>query len=505
MKTVFAVQCNFTDAASTTAEAAWATISAWLGSTHPDAEVADAMLGSRSGELRLHDTEMVQWGVVESAGASVRRLEHVIPPTPASPAGWLTRIWVCCSDDRTWSVVRAGPGSPVGVVTSNNFEARRPRVVGDWINGLHVGRDGLRIGDGALNWGLGDRDVLLRLLLDPERTLPVVAVSKALVDGRTEVLLDVRQLARDLAGNAHTVVLDRALSWNVTETLGQPLSAFNGAARIWWPGVSIGDDPARHPLLMPDRIDANPDRARLQLTRRVWSAAVDAIPPPLLERQLITARDKHATDERIASFKTANSQDVDAVLSEWQRELDEGRRLQEVIAELEAQVDELSDALRSARAETDTAREDELPEVESVEEAVRLAASESTNVVYLPTAFEAARASQYPDPQQVLLDLRALNRVAARWEAGTLRGDFRVGFSEEPVRFMTGISQTAETKYRSDYEIRIGDEKVLMGPHLRRGTGSPAEILRVYWYVDDATKQIFVGHVGRKLRDQSNP
>jgi len=70
---------------------------------------------------------------------------------------------------------------------------------------------------------------------------------------------------------------------------------------------------------------------------------------------------------------------------------------------------------------------------------------------------------------------------------------------------MTGIGESAETKYRSDYEIKIGNQKVLMGPHLRRCTGSPVEILRIYWYVDDATKQIFVGHVGRKLRDQSNP
>jgi len=73
-----------------------------------------------------------------------------------------------------------------------------------------------------------------------------------------------------------------------------------------------------------------------------------------------------------------------------------------------------------ARIRTDSARDDELPEVESVEEAVKLAATEATSVVFLPSALEAARASQYPDPQQVLLDLRALNRVAAGWAAGTL-------------------------------------------------------------------------------------
>jgi hypothetical protein len=44
----------------------------------------------------------------------------------------------------------------------------------------------------------------------------------------------------------------------------------------------------------------------------------------------------------------------------------------------------------------------------------------------------------------------------------------------------------------------------MLGPHFARGIGSPNDILRIYWAVDDETKKLIVGHVGRKLRDDGN-
>ena len=120
------------------------------------------------------------------------------------------------------------------------------------------------------------------------------------------------------------------------------------------------------------------------------------------------------------------------------------------------------------------------------------------------SAYASARESKYPDPRQVLRDLRAVGRVAAKWVAGELPGGFKGGFATEPVTYREGISQTAATRYRSDYEIEYAGGKVMMGPHLRRGVGAPEAILRIYWYCDDATKQLIVGHVGRKLRDKKN-
>lgn len=71
--------------------------------------------------------------------------------------------------------------------------------------------------------------------------------------------------------------------------------------------------------------------------------------------------------------------------------------------------------------------------------------------------------------------------------------------------FRSGISQTAATQYGGDYTIAYGGKFVQMGPHLcRGGVGAPPTILRIYWYKDDVNKKLVVGHVGRKLRDDSN-
>jgi hypothetical protein len=50
-----------------------------------------------------------------------------------------------------------------------------------------------------------------------------------------------------------------------------------------------------------------------------------------------------------------------------------------------------------------------------------------------------------------------------------------------------------------------GGKFVQMGPHLYRGgVGARPTILQIYWYKGDINKKLVVGHVRRKLRDDSN-
>jgi TolA-binding protein len=194
---------------------------------------------------------------------------------------------------------------------------------------------------------------------------------------------------------------------------------------------------------------------------------------------------------------------------EWQelldQQLEDNTELRDQLEELQGDLDDLRVALAEAQAQTtEDEEEDDLPDVASVEDAVRLASKEPSNVVFLPSAYAAARESKYPYPRQVLRDLQALGRVSKRWAAGELTGGFKAGFDTEPVTYRERISQTAATKYKSDYEVDYAGSTVMMGPHLRRGVGSPEAILRIYWYVDHTAKQLVVGHVGRKLRDKKN-
>jgi hypothetical protein len=100
--------------------------------------------------------------------------------------------------------------------------------------------------------------------------------------------------------------------------------------------------------------------------------------------------------------------------------------------------------------------------------------------------------------------LLLIEDIAASWAAGILGTDFRTAFQSRTNAFRSGISQTAETRYRHDYEREYRGSKLLLGPHFARGIGPPTEILRIYWAVDDEERRLVVGHVGRKLRDVGN-
>jgi hypothetical protein len=502
MKPVYAVRCSFHGDPDENAARSWELATAWLGHdvrfTAPGFHTGDV-----AGSVELEDGEAVSWRIVRSPEGCVGRLVHDLAPVGDGLA-WRTMVWVCQESASAYGIVRSGPQNPAGVVTTLRFDVRRPRLLSDWIGELQVIADGRRLAEQALNYGQNDGPALVELLQRPERRLPVIAVSKTIVDGVQRPLLRPGGLAYRLAGNAHVVVVDRACSWAITEAIGRPLSVYEGAIRLWWPRFSKSDDPYRHTLVVGDRVQEDPKRAEEAVVRRVWRAAVDALGSPSLEARVITARNRADTEQRMAELRGRASE-----ATEWQelleQQFDDNAALREQLEELQGDVDDLRLALAEASAQASSEEEDdEPPDVLTVEDAVKLASEEVTNVVFLPSAYASARESRYPDAAQVLRDLCALGRVAARWAAGELPSGFKGGFAEEPVTYRDGISQTAATKYRSDYEIEYAGATVLMGPHLRRGIGAPEAILRIYWYRDDLAKQLVVGHVGRKLRDKKN-
>lgn len=503
MKPVYAVRCSFHGDPEENAVRAWELAAGWLG--HDDRFTAPGLhMDGATGGVDLDDGGAVTWRIARAPEGCVGRLVHDIPPGD-DELGWRTIVWVCSDGVKAYGIVRSGPQNPAGVLTTLRFDAKRPRLLSDWLSELQVVADGRRLGEQALNYGQNDAPALVELLERPSRRLPIVAVSKTIAERVQRPLLKPGGLAYRLAANAHVVVVDRACSWAITDAIGKPLSVYEGAVRLWWPRFSSSDDPYRHTLTVRDRIEDNHHRAEELIVRRVWRAAVDALGAPALEAEVITSRSRAETEQRVAELRSRAAE-----TNEWQelleQQLDENVTLREHLDELQADLEELRLALAEAKAQSsdDDDDDDDVPDVPSVEEAVRLASQELAHVVFLPSAFAAARESRYPDPRQVLRDLRALGRVAARWAGGDLPGGFKGGFAEEAVTYREGISQTAATKYKSDYEVEYAGATVMMGPHLRRGVGAPEAILRIYWYCDEVARQLVVAHVGRKLRDKKN-
>src|SRR5688572_24904100 len=99
----------------------------------------------------------------------------------------------------------------------------------------------MRIGRGQGTWLAGR-------ILDPQRRLPVVAVT--LPPRREEPWMDVARLARLLKDKAELFLVETgAATWELAAALPARLDVYGGAARIWWPGVSSDSDPYGHPLV----------------------------------------------------------------------------------------------------------------------------------------------------------------------------------------------------------------------------------------------------------------
>ncbi len=93
--------------------------------------------------------------------------------------------------------------------------------------------------------------------------------------------------------------------------------------------------------------------------------------------------------------------------------------------------------------------------------------------------------------------------IIKRWRADALPGGFEPAFRELTGGYVADISDTARTKYRSEYERKIDGKTFLLGPHLKFGQGTAEYCARIYWWVDREQRRFVIGHIGVHLRDDS--
>ena len=180
-----------------------------------------------------------------------------------------------------------------------------------------------------------DTDTLVALLTNPQRRVPVVGVSMAeTLIGGPRSLIDADRLANAVFGAAHIRLLSRSASFALTDRIGKRLSVFNGAVRIWWPGLRPDhDDPYDHPLWLADRIKddgayvTQRDITDLLLRASAGRRDADEAIPSFAEARRIAstlAREKatergQSTEELLALYEAENTrllQELDDVNAE---------------------------------------------------------------------------------------------------------------------------------------------------------------------------------------------
>lgn len=202
---------------------------AWKGMSF---DVTDVLGANPAKAIRVDATDGAIW---------VARLDF---PDPSYPRTWVTEFF---SERRKGELSRFG-AQLTCVVRGDApaYDITRPTVVRHVLERLSAEADSWPLSDTACRVDATDVSSFEDLLYNPSRRLPIIAISEA-EDGICRIEPDM--LARHVAGAAHIVHLSTEASWQLTRSIGKRMSVFNGAVRLYLPGLSEDtEDPYQHPL-----------------------------------------------------------------------------------------------------------------------------------------------------------------------------------------------------------------------------------------------------------------
>ena len=386
--------------------------------------------------------------------------------------------------------------------------------------------------------GSSDADKLSRLLLNPHRTQPVIAIA-----GKVDASAD--RLAARLSGVAHVVCIDSELSDTLIRNFGRDLSVYGSAVRLYRPGFTAGADPYQHPIWTLKGTQL-PKWLANDIFEEACAISLDA--GDLEERapsfQLVR---NHLAELRIASSKQridalraqaesmASSADeqingLQAIRSELEVALDEYRNKNE---ELLDQAKQLQGELQVTRRERDEALEEarQLRYLASnhwaddIVEASQLADESyypdnwdelelwveeygEGRLVLHPKAAKAARESPFKDIPLAYKAMEYLVRyyIPMRTRDTNDTGAYQrskqaldeLGLEESDV----GTAQDIK-RYKKEYRRQYDGEEIKLDRHLKSGVGFGGDFqFRLYFYYDEDAAKVVIGHMPTHLTNR---
>lgn len=341
------------------------------------------------------------------------------------------------------------------------------------------------------------------VLLAADRPLPVVVISVNSWSGHE---VEPAVLQRELLGLAHVAALqDKDASFPLSDAVGRELSCYDGAVRLYWPGLTRGADPHAHPLHFPESIrkHALTDQPLPRhLARQLAGiAAVRFAAAPLVRdtRDLIDRRKQQQAQLLLEQAKADGSGlgEIAAALEQaWDEVAALKRERDQVRAEAAALATALATELAARPAAADTPA--------SVADVVARARQAFPDTLhFLDTAVASAADSPYLHPDKVWRVFEVLDELVRQW-----RADGRTGTTwKELIKQKTGfdykpaISVTTRNMYGKEYTFTYGGQPRLFEAHVTVGVGPPDRCLSVHWYRDEGQKRLAVGWCGRHRRN----
>lgn len=289
------------------------------------------------------------------------------------------------------------------------------------------------------------------------------------------------------------------VTWDIADRLGRPLSCFDGAARIYWPGFSIDDTPRRHPLYLASRVAAfGAGAISLAIQRSIFSVATFRFVSDPRMNAIVRAREEIERIEKLSNQKSDTNTDWEKFALDLDEELSKAKGR---LTELEAENENLRANQKfvfSVEPEADANVSQPSREPVSNLEATEFAKLDCENLLILDSAMEAAAECPFKRPQEIYDALRDLDDIASRLK-NEANGDLRQQLIEKGwgKRCSMFISDTTKRRYGNSYKFEYGNERRLFEPHITLGSGDPNTCASIHFILDG--QKIVVAHAGRHL------
>lgn len=359
-------------------------------------------------------------------------------------------------------------------------------------------------------------------LLSSDRPIPVIVISPDSWTDRREV--DPVRLQQALLGIAQVVALqDKWAAFKLSDCIGKELSCYNGAVRLYWPGLQENADPFDHPLYLPDSIrwhaqNGQPlDRYLFRLLAAISAFRLSEAPVIRKVQETLERLNHQRIQELLAQARAGGTQ-IQEIETELERAWDEIYQLRRERDEVKEQVSELSAELEAQKAAWATVQqattgsqsgicpatsEPEAPKFCNVAEVVEWARKKfADTILILDSAVDSAIESPYQHPERVAQLFEALDELVRLWKKdGKLGAPWKVALKQRGFDYSDNISMTSAGKYGSDYTFVYQNKTLLFENHVTIGAKQADSCLSVHWLRDEKKKVLVIGSCGRHGRN----
>lgn len=376
-----------------------------------------------------------------------------------------------------------------------------------------------------------DCSTLMNALLSKSRRHPLVLITVRNDDHNA--LVSPRKVASHLAGLAHVVLARNSqVTWNLCSLIPSYLNCYNGAVRLYWPGLKLTDSPYQHPLWAPQVIarfgdvQSATNEISSQILEAISSIASFKMPEHHFtwDQVLELGRRKaiaEAKELALAQVEVSGKANAWAEMLEKENFLQSERirNLEDALGEQAAESERQRSIAENYRIALQFAHSGEInsdePSVtqslppESVNEAIVNAERDhSEKLAFSFNSKSEDKTSLFLAPDEVE---RAFNWLATTyWNART--GKQPCTDLDKSVRetipgwsLSGGQKKHSVGKHEAWYQCKWNGSDYWIGEHLGCGVSKrPEETIRIAFAWDDEHKKVVIGYLGQHQRNSNS-